>query len=100
MDFELVDFFFPTMPRPNHAYLVINSWDDFGFKTLFHLHVYDNHSVEHDIGPVKIAQSGMHSGPVKLPTSFVKLDNTYFSVGQSTQYYAALQKLDRDRGGL
>lgn len=51
------------------AYLEANNWDDFGFKSTFHLVVYDENGKEHNIGVVKIGYVGQDNGwtQSKLP---------------------------------
>ncbi|MEX1211344.1 MAG: AAA family ATPase [Balneolaceae bacterium] len=75
--------------------LIPDGWDDFGFKTLFSLIVFDQTSNKHDIGPFKIGSFDMQENSVKkaLPNSFKKLDNDYFSLGQDDSYYVALGEL-------
>jgi len=44
--------------KPNTAYLKANNWDDFSYKTLFALSVFDSKGIQHDIGAVKIGRVG------------------------------------------
>jgi hypothetical protein len=78
------------------ACLVSDNWDDFGFKTLFTLIIFDDDGTKHEIGHVKIAKFGIGKGPfrTKIPQSFTNLDEKYFSLGQDDSYYEALGKLD------
>lgn len=80
------------------AYLEANNWDDFGFKSTFHLVVYDANGEEHDIGGVKIGYVGQESGwtQEKLPKEFPALDKAFFALGQSDQYYQNLYALDQE----
>lgn len=80
------------------AYLDANNWDDFGFKSTFHLQVYDENGVEYDIGGVKIGYIGQESGWTneKLPKKFITLDKTFFALGQSDEYYQNLYALDQE----
>jgi hypothetical protein len=83
-----------TWPKGHGAFLVADSWDDFGFKTLFTLHYGDAAGVR-EIGPVKIGRMGMTSGRLTLPERFQQLDDSHFSLGQDISYYESL----RDLGG-
>jgi len=75
--------------------LVTDGWDDFGFKTLFNLIVFDEASNKHEVGYVKIGRFGMGKKlfRTEIPHSFTQLDDDYFSLGQDESYYAALGKL-------
>lgn len=81
-------------PRKLAAYLRPNNWDDYSFKTLFYLTVYDAHGVEHDIGNVKIGYVNQPHGwtDKSLSEHFEFLSEEYFSLGQDVEYYENLQK--------
>ncbi|HHK0666355.1 TPA: hypothetical protein ACQQLR_005724 [Pseudomonas aeruginosa] len=81
-------------PRKLAAYLRPNNWDDYSFKTLFYLTVYDAHGVEHDIGNVKIGYVNQPHGWTEksLSEHFEFLSEEYFSLGQDVEYYENLQK--------
>ncbi|MWK60176.1 hypothetical protein GO594_29740, partial [Pseudomonas otitidis] len=83
-----------TGPKKTAAYLRVNNWDDYGFKTLFFLTVYDELGVEHEIGNVKIGYVNQQHGWTEesLSPSFEFLPEGYFSLGQDVGYYASLQK--------
>ncbi|GAB2190095.1 hypothetical protein MAH1_17030 [Sessilibacter sp. MAH1] len=80
------------------AYLEANNWDDFGFKSTFHLVVYDANGEEYDIGGVKIGYIGQEGGwtQEKLPKEFPVLDKAFFALGQSDEYYQNLYALDQE----
>lgn len=86
----------PPSSGRNEAFLTIDRWDDFGFKTLFKLYVFDAHGKRHDCGFVKIARFGLRESntPIKLPGTFPELEDNYFSLGQEEDYYLVLSKLD------
>src|SRR5689334_17820995 len=83
------------LERPNHAYLVRDEWNDwFKWVTQFHLWVCDATGVMHRIGDVKIGQRGMgDKNSPTLPEEFEELDESFFSLGQSEDYYESLNKL-------
>lgn len=85
--------FFPEKGR-NTAYLRIDNWDDFSFKTLFYLAVSDENGVVHEIGNVKIGFLGQQRGLTEelLPDSFDKLDENFFSLGQEAEYYQNIKE--------
>lgn len=61
--------------RPNTAYLKANNWDDYGFKTLFALVVFDSKGGRHNIGGVKIGFTSVMSldGYLNLLKNALKL---------------------------
>jgi len=81
------------------ALLIRDNWDDFGFQTLFDLYVYDEQGVCRNIGPVKIARSGMAlpDSRTNLPGEFDELGNVWFSLGQDRSYYENLNNLPEER---
>jgi predicted ATPase len=81
--------------------LVWDNWDDFSFKTAFYMYYTDQSYQSHEIGAVKIGYFGQ-IGPkdLKVGDQFDTLDEKYFSLGQSDEYYSNLNKLGdevRDR---
>lgn len=46
----------------NTAYLKSDNWDDFGYKTLFNLVVFDEEGVRKEIGSIKIGFVGQAEG--------------------------------------
>ncbi|WOI21626.1 AAA family ATPase [Nonlabens ulvanivorans] len=78
----------------NEFYLTKDSWDDWGYKTLFELYYYNENKEFDNIGSVKIAMKGMKSGSTSVPDSFEKLDNDYFSLGEEKVYYENLSNYD------
>ncbi|MFC8817880.1 AAA family ATPase [Streptomyces rochei] len=84
----------PVSPRPL-AVLVRDGWDDFGWRTMFHLKVLDADG-RHEIGPLKIGALGMSPSAetvVQPPQEFTEIPGEYFSVGQDDTYYARLARL-------
>jgi ABC-type transport system involved in cytochrome c biogenesis ATPase subunit len=80
------------------AYLIRNSWDDYGYGTTFHFYIADNNRVMRPIGDVKIGKKGMLSTGAFGPTVFTELDDEfkqlgadYFSVGTDRSYYEELR---------
>jgi ABC-type multidrug transport system ATPase subunit len=81
-----------------NAVLTTDRWDDFGFKTMFKLYVFDREGSRHDCGYVKIGQFGLRESPtpLELPESFVTLGDEYFALGQDEDYYRTLSGLAPD----
>jgi predicted ATPase len=94
--------FVPTHASPRTAFLRVDNWDDWGkYRTMFKLVVFDESGTQHDIGSVKIGEAGLkpssrvESGQraPELPGTFDALDARHFSLGQSEDYYASLNRL-------
>ncbi|MFG1823820.1 AAA family ATPase [Microbispora bryophytorum] len=90
--------YFTTVPnaresartRPGIAWLEDDNWDDYGFKTVFHLHCF-NGSRGVNVGAVKIGSFGMETGRTSLPKRFEALEPGFFSLGSDESYYATLR---------
>jgi predicted ATPase len=78
----------------NEFYLFEDGWDDWGYRTLFELHYYNENKEFDNIGTVKIAKRGMTSGSAPVPNSFEKLDVDFFSLGIEKVYYENLSNYD------
>lgn len=75
------------------ASLAADNWNDFGYRTLFQLRVYRHKSAAViDAGDVKILQRG--ASITKPPREFIRLDNSFCSLGQSLSYYSELNRLE------
>jgi len=80
------------------GFLEVDNWDDFGFKTLFYLTVFDEEGKSHEIGSVKIGFIGQTGGYTKdkLNSSFEVLPDSFFSLGQDVEYYKKIASLSAD----
>ena len=78
----------------SQAILAVDNWDDYGFKTLFFLTIYDEKGIKHDIGNVKIGYFGQAEGKTKekFPNEFSELDNHFFSLGMEPEYYLNIKE--------
>ncbi|MFD9047955.1 AAA family ATPase [Streptomyces zaomyceticus] len=79
-----------TRTRPGIAWLGDDNWDDYGFKTLFHMRCH-NGSRSVNVGAVKIGFFGMEAGRTGLPERFKALPPAFFSLGADESYYATLR---------
>lgn len=81
-----------------------DSWNDwFKYRTLFELIVIDDSGKHYDVGGVKIGVRGMDTTQEQartkgyqetpLPVDFETLNESYFSLGQSENYYETLAAL-------
>jgi len=82
--------------EPNTAYLKFSDWDDYGYKTLFALVVFDSKGGRHDIGSIKIGCKNQNLGRASalLNKRFKSLGEGFFSLGQDEMYYRAIHSLD------
>lgn len=77
----------------NVAYLYVDHWNDYSFITMFHVTLFDESAVKHELGSVKI---GFRGQTEKTPTystlgeGFATLSPEYFSVGVDVDYYLTL----------
>lgn len=83
--------------RNGVVYLVQTDWDDwFSYSTLYLMHYIDKNGTDHNIGGVKIGQYNMAGRKrPELPVTFVELDDKFFSIGSSDDYYEKLIKLSK-----
>lgn len=97
--FQVVDRGVSPSRSPRTFWLVRDGWDDYHFRTMFHL-VYRGEDGElHTLGTVKIGQVGMvEYSRTELESSFNTLDATYFSVGQDRDYYESVMALGQSLG--
>lgn len=80
----------------NIGYLRQNNWDDYSYKSLFHLSIFDNNGNCYNIGDLKIGYSGQISPSwteTEIPESFHLLDPRFFSLGQDADYYKNISEL-------
>ncbi|MGQ4810974.1 AAA family ATPase [Agrobacterium vitis] len=79
----------------NAAFLCIDNWNDYSFVTMFHVIIFDNKSIKHELGSIKIGFRGQKKETPTYSTlnsQFNKLDTDYFSVGVDVDYYLALYR--------
>lgn len=89
----------------NKAYLCRVKWNDwYKYETLFNLFFKNSEGKVILIGEVKISSRGLKPSEhiekgkrrVSLPSSFEQLDDEYFSLGQSEDYYELINTLPED----
>lgn len=74
------------------AYLINDSWNDFSFRTLFNLVVFDKDGEKFDIGNVKIGFLGQ-TEEQHTSDYLNKKGVKFFSLGQDVDYYKKIYKL-------
>lgn len=89
-----------TPPKAfNQAFLTVDLWNDFSFITLFYLEYYDDSGTHHDIGNVKIgflSQTKNRATHEELPTEFYTLKDSFFSLGDSVDYYKNIMSIKHE----
>lgn len=79
----------------NVAFLHVDHWNDYSFITMFHVTLFDEHAVKHELGAVKIGfreQTEKTATYDTLGDGFTTLAPRYFSVGTDVDYYLALSR--------
>ncbi|MBU1295176.1 MAG: ATP-binding protein [Gammaproteobacteria bacterium] len=80
----------------NLTFLIIDRWNDFSFVTQFQMTVFDHRGERHDIGYVKIGFVGQTTEVTtheKLEETFSELDSSFFSLGNSINFYKNIADL-------
>lgn len=83
----------------NTAYLTVDHWNDFSFVTMFYLELHDENGDFHDLGNVKIGFKGQTAVTPTfslIGSSFQKLPDGFFSVGQDVVYYQILSSFSEE----
>lgn len=79
------------------VYLKVDNWNDYNYHTLYAIILFDENGTKFDLGYVKIANFGQTTDDrLELPQQFDMLDEQYFSLGQSTEYYETIQSLNEE----
>lgn len=79
----------------NVIYLHKDGWNDwFKYETMFYLSYVDEKGNTFDLGSVKIGQRGMEGRTPDLPSTFEALDDSFFTLGQSEDYYENIKQLE------
>ena len=81
------------------CFLVDDSWDDFGYKTVFRLIYFNREGSRKELGLLKIMKRGMDPGRVDVKESFRKLDKTYASLGSDQKFYENVVALGPEIAG-
>jgi len=86
-------------PQAKGLYLHEDNWDDwFTYTTTYFLRYVDAGGNCRDIGSVKVGQHQLEGGKdgqrrPEIPSVFETLDERFFSIGQSEDYYENIKKL-------
>lgn len=81
----------------NAIVLVLDGWNDwFTYNTMYTVFYFGSTGIEKRIGSVKIGEVGISQGRPVLPQKFEQLEDKFFSLGQSDEYYLQLTSLGGD----
>jgi energy-coupling factor transporter ATP-binding protein EcfA2 len=81
------------------GYLWTDNWNDwFKYRTLYLLTYFDPGGNKHDIGNVKIGQFNWNDEQDRphIPSTFERLSDQFFSLGQDSSYYRGIFDLGSD----
>lgn len=88
-----------SMKSKNTVYLTFSTWNDYSYRTLFNMDYMDSNGKLHEIGQIKI---GFRKQIVDIPTldkiqkKFVKLEQEFFSLAESPEFYEKLYSIDKE----
>lgn len=80
----------------NTVYLKVDYWNDYSFVTMFHMSLHDENGNRHDVGEIKIGFKGQTidvSTHERLSEEFESLNEEFFSLGQSVDFYRKIAAL-------
>ncbi len=81
----------------NAIVLALDYWNDwFTYTTMYTMYYYGPEGNRKTIGSVKIGEAGISQGRPSVPEQFEKLEENFFSLGQSDEYYSMLSSLGGD----
>lgn len=81
----------------NLVFLVEDAWDDwFTYSTMYQVIICDDAKSKRRVGAIKIGQIDMAVGQRRpaIPRDFEALDERFFSLGESADYYEGLNELE------
>lgn len=89
-------------PSGDWVELVPDNWDDYSFKTSFHLAFHDAKGQRSEFGTVKIGYRGqLHGSTIDtIPKKFESLPAGWFSLGQDVEYYKSVHEKLTSEGKL
>ncbi len=75
-----------------HFILTTDSWDDFSYKTYFHLYFFESKDAMFEFGGIKIMEVNQIVTSDIIPDKFYSLSENYCSLGQGLEFYTSLKK--------
>jgi predicted ATPase len=93
--------FWPPETGKLSVHLRADNWNDYSYRTLYEIILFDGNGIKYDLGYIKIANFGQTTeSRIELPKQFESLDEKYFSLGQSPEYYKTIQSLSMELKAL
>lgn len=96
MDFIVLDTWGTHIGKASdQVFLTWDNWNDWSFYTSFGIFYLDDKGERHDLGAVKIAYFGQQENDraLHIGQTFNYVGDTFFSVGNSDEYYEKLNEL-------
>lgn len=88
----------PASADLNLVILENDGWNDYSYRTLYHLHVNTVNGYTR-IGPIKIGRRGMadpNDMTTNIPETFNSLTGEFFSLGQGDEFYNKIINIERE----
>lgn len=86
--------------RPGRIYLVLSTWNDFSFRTLFNVLLVDKKGIASALGHIKIGFIGQEEDTTTYEAiggkPFRELGVKFFSLAESPEFYEELYNIDPD----
>ena len=86
-----------VLERPM-VFLTEDSWNDYGFYTLYNMNYFDKNGNQYDLGKVKILHETENDTRKFIEKTFEKLPKQFCSLGQNLNYYEELVLLEGAMG--
>jgi ABC-type lipoprotein export system ATPase subunit len=91
------NYLFSSHPEPNEkpSFVLVhnNTWNDYGFYTIFSLFYYKNNEEKYYIGTTKITDGVSNSTAHILNDTFFTLQDNFCSLGQNFEFYKKLKEV-------
>ncbi|MCF8465116.1 MAG: ATP-binding protein [Flavobacteriales bacterium] len=75
-------------------YLYHDNWDDFGYKTVFHINLHQSVHDYKPLGAIRIGELDLERGAPNIPSVFETLPDNFFSLGTDEKYYREVMELE------
>lgn len=87
-----------TESSKDTVFIIIDNWDDYGFKTTFGIYYVDKDLIKYDLKGIKIGKRGQKEEERLFVDGdgFDSLEAEYFSLGSSDEYYEYLKNLPNE----
>tara|TARA_Y100000588_G_scaffold395281_1_gene522335 strand:+ start:6535 stop:8106 length:1572 start_codon:yes stop_codon:yes gene_type:complete len=93
LSFQCLQYGTPFPSKASNLVLLIpDNWDDYNYKTLFSIFLFDSSGIRHDLGHTKIGFCGQNEGWTSshIPQHFFELPDNFFSLGQDADFYKTI----------